>query len=57
VAAGGISMALGGYLSRQILTVAVTAGGGVLAYFALVHVFGLEEVWLLGGIVRRRLGR
>ncbi len=45
------------HLSGQILTVVVTAGGGALAYFALVHAFGLEEVRLLGGIVRRRLGR
>jgi putative peptidoglycan lipid II flippase len=44
-------------LSGQILTVAITAGGGALAYFTLVHFFGLEEVRLLGGIVRRRLGR
>ncbi len=45
------------HLSGQILTVAVTAGGGTLAYFVLVHFFGLEEVRLLGSIVRRRLGR
>jgi putative peptidoglycan lipid II flippase len=45
------------HFSGQLLTVVITAGGGALVYFALVHVFGLEEVRLLGGIVRRRLGR
>ncbi len=45
------------HLSGQILTVAVTAGGGTLVYFALIHFFGLEEVRLVGGLVRRRLGR
>jgi putative peptidoglycan lipid II flippase len=45
------------HFSGQVLTVVVTAGGGALAYFVLVHFFGLEEVRLLGNIVRRRLGR
>jgi putative peptidoglycan lipid II flippase len=45
------------HLAGQALTVAVTAGGGALAYFVLIHFFGLEETRLLGDIVRRRLGR
>jgi putative peptidoglycan lipid II flippase len=43
------------HLTGQLLTVAVTAGAGTLAYFALVHLLGLEEVRLLGSIIRRRL--
>jgi putative peptidoglycan lipid II flippase len=45
------------HLSGQVLTIVVTAGGGALAYFVLAHFFGLEEVRLLGGIARRKLGR
>jgi putative peptidoglycan lipid II flippase len=45
------------HLGGQALTVLVTAGGGTLIYFLLAHLFGLQEVRLLGSIVRRRLGR
>ncbi len=45
------------YFFGQTLTVAVTAGGGALAYFLLAHLFGLEEIRLLSSIARRRLGR
>jgi putative peptidoglycan lipid II flippase len=44
------------HLSGQLLTVLVTAGAGALAYFALIRLFGIEEMRLLGGIIRQRLG-
>jgi putative peptidoglycan lipid II flippase len=45
------------HVAGQLLTVLITAGSGTLVYFALIHFFGLEEVRLLSGLVRRRLGR
>jgi putative peptidoglycan lipid II flippase len=45
------------HLTGQLLTVAVTAGAGTLAYLALIRLFGLEEMRLLVSIIRRRLGR
>ena len=45
------------HLSGQLLTVAVTAGAGTLAYFLLIRLFGLEEMRLLGSIIRRKLAR
>ena len=44
------------HLSGQLLTVLVTAGSGALVYFLLAHLLGLQEVRLLGSIVRRRFG-
>ena len=45
------------HFTGQLLTVLITAGGGTLAYFLLAHLFGLQEVRLLGSLVRRRFGR
>ncbi len=45
------------HLTGQLLTVAVTAGAGTLAYLVLIRLFGLEEMRLLGNIIRRRLAR
>ena len=41
--------------SGQALTLLVAGGGGALLYFGLTRVFGVEEVAMVGGIVRRRL--
>ncbi|HEX6800508.1 MAG TPA: lipid II flippase MurJ [Ktedonobacterales bacterium] len=43
------------HTSGQALTLLVAGGGGALLYFALTRIFGVEEVALVGGIVRRRL--
>ncbi|HLJ79856.1 MAG TPA: lipid II flippase MurJ [Ktedonobacterales bacterium] len=40
----------------ELLTVLVAGGVGILAYFALVSLLGVEEVRMVGGIVRSRLG-
>ena len=45
------------HFTGQLLTVLITAGGGIMIYFLLAHVFGLQEVRLLGSLVRRKLGR
>jgi putative peptidoglycan lipid II flippase len=45
------------HLTGQLLTVALTAGAGTLAYLVLIRFLGLEEMRLLGNIIRRRLGR
>ena len=45
------------HFTGQLLTVLITAGGGTLVYFLLAHLFGLQEIRLLGSLVRRRLGR
>lgn len=44
------------HASGQALTLLVAGGAGSLLYFTLTHVFGVEEVHLVGSIVRRRLG-
>ncbi len=44
------------HLPGQLLTVIVTGGAGTAAYFALIHLFGLEEVRLLRSLARRKLG-
>ena len=41
----------------ELLTILAAGGVGVLAYFILVSLFGVEEVRMIGGIVRSRLGR
>jgi putative peptidoglycan lipid II flippase len=45
------------HFTGQLLTVAITAGAGTLAYLVLIRLFGLEEMRLLGNIIRRRLAR
>jgi putative peptidoglycan lipid II flippase len=45
------------HFTGQLLTVLITAGGGTLVYFLLAHLFGLQEVRLLGSLVRRKFGR
>ena len=45
------------HFTGQLLTVIITAGGGTLIYFLLGRLFGLQEVRLLGSLVRRRFGR
>lgn len=42
-------------LRGEALTVLVVGGFGSLAYFVLVHLLGVEEAHLLGGIIRSRL--
>jgi putative peptidoglycan lipid II flippase len=44
------------HISGQALTLLVVGGSGALLYFALTLLLGVEEVHLVGGIVRRRLG-
>ncbi len=45
------------HFSGQLLTVILTAGTGTLVYFLLARFLGLQEIHLLGSIVRRKLGR
>jgi hypothetical protein len=39
------------------LTLLVAGGAGVAAYFTLARLLGVEELRLLGGIIRERLFR
>lgn len=41
----------------ELLTILAVGGIGVAAYFALVSALGVEEVRMIGDILRRRLGR
>lgn len=43
--------------SGQALTLLVAGGLGAVVYFALVALLGVEELRLVGGILRARLGR
>ena len=41
----------------EALILLVAGGLGSLAYFVLIHLFGIEETRLIAGIVRNKLGR
>ena len=41
----------------ELLTILIAGGVGVVAYFALVSALGVQEVRMVGGIVRSKLGR
>lgn len=44
------------HLSGELLTVVIAGGAGAVVYFALAALLRVDEVRLLGGIVRARLG-
>jgi putative peptidoglycan lipid II flippase len=46
-----------GHASGQALTLLVAGGIGAVLYFGLTSLLGVEEVRLIGGIVKSRLGR
>lgn len=45
-----------GRASGEALLIVIAGGLGSLAYFSLIHLFGVEEARLLSGIVRGKLG-
>jgi putative peptidoglycan lipid II flippase len=44
-------------LTGQVLGLVVAGGIGSILYFWLIHLLGIEEVRMLSGIIRARLGR